>query len=64
MIVARNFTEISEAEFRALLYCAQYTVEQLTGRAVYRDGVVPKPGPGVLGQALRGLEAAKKENGR
>jgi hypothetical protein len=64
MIVARNFTELTEDEFRALLYCAQYTIEQLTGRAVYRDGVVPKPSAGVLGKALKALEAAKRENGR
>jgi hypothetical protein len=62
MIVARNFTELSEQEFRALLHCAQYAIEQLTKRPVYRDGTLPAPSAAVIGHALKGLQLAKKES--
>lgn len=61
MILAHKYTEIPEQEYRALLHCAQFLIEQRTGKAVYRDEPIPAPSAGVLGLALRALQAAKRE---
>lgn len=64
MIITRTFADVNDHDLRALLHCAQYSIEQLTGRALHKSGPVPRPGPNVQASALRAYEVLKRESAR